>query len=276
MKMKLLFWKEMYMRFVEVKVFFDGDDYFIIIEKLNYKNNIKIIEQEFTKEFKDKNEIKYYITNVLNNKEFRKLKIFINYISNDVIIEVINENKETKTKYLEELEKLYPNYKNEFNLLCGEIKINANNKKIVCALLKYDISKNINNIISFVGKEKVYYGIDPVLLQTFINNNLNLFNKKYIIIIQKNFHFYRIYQIYNTKILNYVVLNEKSPFFKNNFEHCLKTIDNKVDELILDAPYSLYNEFIEKFFNVNVSFMDYQEKLKYLDERKIVYAKKKI
>ena len=264
------------MKLIQVRIFNHNDSYFIIIEKLNFKNNIKVIEQEFTKELNSQSDIQYYITNILNNKELRKHKIYINYISNDIILELINENKRTKNNYLNVLSKMYPNYENNYNLLTSEIKINFDNRKRICALVNNDIIRKINSIISLVGKEKVYYGIDIILLQSFVNDNLVMFNKKYIIILQKNYNFYRFYQILNGKIINYLVVNEMDEKFKEIFDQCLKLIDNKVDELIFDGPYNLYRNLIDKYFNVNVSYMDYQEKLKNLDERKLIYGKKQI
>ena len=80
------------MKIVEVKIFNTSADYFVIVEKIKYNNNFKIIEQEYSRKIESTNEIQYYLTNILNTIDFRKNKIFINYISNDVLIETLNSN----------------------------------------------------------------------------------------------------------------------------------------------------------------------------------------
>ena len=115
------------MRFIEIKIFDVNSEYFLSIEKINLLNKSKIIEQEYCKEVQTKKDAEYYLTTILNNKEYRKYRLFINYISNDVIIEVINNSKELKNNYLNELNILYPNYQLEYDVMHGEIKINANN-----------------------------------------------------------------------------------------------------------------------------------------------------
>ena len=264
------------MKFIEVKVFHDQINYFLIIEKINFKNNQKIIEQEFKNEIQDINEVKYYLTSILNNVEYRKYKTFINFISNDVIIEVVNENKTTKTNYLTEINKLYPNYHIDYQLLSSVMKINSENKKRICALVSNQMVKDVNSIISFSGKNKIYLGIDALLLQMFINDNVLYFNKKYIIILQKTFSYYRIYQILNGKIINYIIINENNNNFNNIFTTCLRNIDNKADEVIFEGPYMVYNNLVEKYFMVSITFMDNIDKIRYLDERKIAYGKKKL
>ena len=69
--------------------------------------------------------------------------------------------------------------------------------------MKIEIVNEIKNILSLVGKKRVYYGVDSLLLQQLINKNNALFNKKYVVLIQKNFNYYRFYQILNGKIKNW-------------------------------------------------------------------------
>lgn len=264
------------MRLVEVKIFNVENDYFVNIEKLKFNNNLKIVEQEYYQSFNMINEVQYYITNILNTPEFRKNKIFINYISNDVLIETINNNLNNKINIKRELNMYYPNYHLEYSLFSGEIKLNSKNKKVVCALVKHDIMNKIKSLISFVGKKEVYFGIDILMLQCFINKNLNVFSKKYVLLIQKNNKFYRFYQILNSKIINYLVLSDDNMDFNQMYNSILKSIDNKIDEIIFEGNYMEYHNLVEKLFNVNVILTEYMEKLKYLDERKLIYGKNKI
>ena len=116
--------------------------------------------------------------------------------------------------------------------------------------------------------------MDSLLLQQLINKNNTLFNKKYVVLIQKNFNYYRFYQILNGKIINYIVLDCESSDFNNIYIKIIKLIDSKVDEVIVDAEYNLYIELVDKLFNVNVVLIDYIEKINHIDERKIAYGKK--
>ncbi len=262
------------MRLVQAKIFNVNSHFYVIVERIKLSDKAKILEFEYTKKLDNKNEVQYYLTNVLNTKELRKNKIFINYISNDVLIETINQNKETKEDFHKQLNNLYPNYKQEYELLTGEIKYNSKNKKKVCALVKNEIVNEIKTILSLVGKKRVYYGVDSLLLQQLINKNIVLFNKKYIVLIQKNFNYYRFYQILNGKIINYIVLDCESSNFNNIYLKIIKLIDSKVDEVIVDAEYNIYIELVDKLFNVNVVLIDYIDKINHIDERKIAYGKK--
>jgi len=271
-----LYLEGMFMRLVEVKIFNLENEYFVYIEKLKFNNNVKVVEQEYYQSFNMINEVQYYLTNILNTPEFRKNKIFINYISNDVLIETINNNLNTKINVKKELNVYYPNYHLEYSLLSGEIKLNTKNKKVVCALVKHDIMNKIKSLVSFVGKKEVYFGIDILMLQCYINKNLFLFNKKYVLLLQKNNKFYRIYQILNSKIINYLVLNEDNIEFNKIYNSIIKSIDNKIDEVIFEGNYMEYHSLVEKLFNVNVILTEYMENVKYLDERKLKYGKNKI
>lgn len=262
------------MKFIEIKIFNINAEYFVLIEKIKLSNNSKIIEQEFYKEVKTKKDVEYYLNNILNNKENRKYKFFINYISNDIIIEVINISKELRNNYLTELNTLYPNYQLEYNVMHGEIKVNPNNKKIICALLHNNIFNEIKNIINLINKKNIYLGMDVFLLQNFLNDNLKLFYKKYVILIQKNYSYYRVYQIYYGKIVNYIVIKDDSKEFEIIFNNILNFIDNKVDEVIVDVDYKEYLKLTEKLYNINIILIDYLEKLNFIDERKFPYGKK--
>ena len=77
------------MRLVQAKIFNVNNHYYVIIERIKLTDKSKILEFEYTKKLDNKNEVQYYLTNVLNTKELRKNKIFINYISNDVLIEKV-------------------------------------------------------------------------------------------------------------------------------------------------------------------------------------------
>lgn len=263
------------MKIVEVKIFNTSADYFVIVEKIKYNNNFKIIEQEYSRKIESTNEIQYYLTNILNTIDFRKNKIFINYISNDVLIETLNSN-DLKFNLNKELNMIYPNYHLDYNLFTGEIKMNSKNKKIVCALVKIEVINKIKTFISFVGKKEIYFGLDILMLQCFINKNISLFSKKYILLIQKNYIFYRFYQILNGKIVNYLILDEESNEFKNIYKSVINKIDGKVDEVIFEGDYKTYHMLIVQLFNVNIHYIDYNDKLKNLDERKLIYGKNKI
>lgn len=264
------------MRLVQAKIFNVNRCYYVIVERIKLTDKSKILEFEYTKKLDNKNEVQYYLTNILNTKELRKNKIFINYISNDVLIETINQNKENKEDFLKQLNNLYPNYKQDYELLTGEIKYNSKNKKKVCALVKNEIISEIKTLLSLVGKKRVYYGVDSLLLQQLINKNSAMFNKKYLVLIQKNFNYYRFYQILNGKIINYIVLDSESNDFNDIYQSIIKLIDSKVDEVIVDAEYNVYIELVDKLFNVNVVLIDYIERINHIDERKIVYGKKTI
>lgn len=264
------------MKFVEVKIFNDENEYFVYIEKMKFNGKQKIIEQEYYQNFNSISEIQYYLTNILNTNEFRKNKIFINYISNDVLIETIGNKLNNKIDLKKELNMYYPNYQLDYSVLSGEIKLSSKNKKIVCALVQHDVINKIKSVISFVGKKDVFFGIDVLMLQFFINKNINLFYKKYILLIQKNKKFYRIYQVLNGKIINYIVLNEEKRNFNKVYESIIKSIDNKIDEVIFDGNYMEYHNLVEKLFKVKVILIEYIEKIKNLDERKLAYGKNKI
>lgn len=264
------------MRLVQAKIFNVNRCYYVIVERIKLTDKSKILEFEYTKKLDNKNEVQYYLTNILNTKELRKNKIFINYISNDVLIETINQNKENKEDFHKQLNNLYPNYKQDYELLTGEIKYNSKNKKKVCALVKNEVISEIKTLLSLVGKKRVYYGVDSLLLQQLINKNSAMFNKKYLVLIQKNFNYYRFYQILNGKIINYIVLDSESNDFNNIYQSIIKLIDSKVDEVIVDAEYNVYIELVDKLFNVNVVLIDYIERISHIDERKIAYGKKTI
>ena len=264
------------MRLVQAKIFNVNRCYYVIVERIKLTDKSKILEFEYTKKLDNKNEVQYYLTNILNTKELRKNKIFINYISNDVLIETINQNKENKEDFHKQLNNLYPNYKQDYELLTGEIKYNSKNKKKVCALVKNEIISEIKTLLSLVGKKRVYYGVDSLLLQQLINKNSAMFNKKYLVLIQKNFNYYRFYQILNGKIINYIVLDSESNDFNDIYKSIIKLIDSKVDEVIVDAEYNVYIELVDKLFNVNVVLIDYIERISHIDERKIAYGKKTI
>lgn len=264
------------MRLVQAKIFNVNRCYYVIVERIKLTDKSKILEFEYTKKLDNKNEVQYYLTNILNTKELRKNKIFINYISNDVLIETINQNKENKEDFHKQLNNLYPNYKQDYELLTGEIKYNSKNKKKVCALVKNEIISEIKTLLSLVGKKRVYYGVDSLLLQQLINKNSAMFNKKYLVLIQKNFNYYRFYQILNGKIINYIVLDSESNDFNDIYQSIIKLIDSKVDEVIVDAEYNVYIELVDKLFNVNVVLIDYIERISHIDERKIAYGKKTI
>lgn len=259
------------MKLVQVKIFNVNKHYYVIIEKIKFTDKSKKVEFEYTKKIDTRSEVQYYLTNILNNKELRKNKIFINFISNDVLIETITE---TNDDYKKKLNELYPNYSANYNLLTSEIKYNSKNKKKVCALVKFETINEIKTILSLVGKKKVYYGIDALMLQNLINKNNTEFNKKYVVLIQKINNYYRFYQILNTKIINYIILDESSGDFKEFYENIIKLIDSKVDEVIVDAEYKVYIDLVDKLFSVNVVLIDYLDKLSNIDERKIVYGKK--
>jgi hypothetical protein len=262
------------MRFIEIKIFEVNSEYFLLIEKIKLSNKSKIIEQEYCKEVQTKKDAEYYLTTILNNKEYRKYRLFINYISNDVIIEVINNSKELKNNYLNELNTLYPNYQLEYDVMHGEIKINANNKKKICALIKNNVFSEIKNFINLVNKKNIYFGLDVFLLQSFLNDNNRYFHKKFIVLIQKNYNYYRVYQIYYGKIINYIVIKDTSKEFEMIFNNILSCIDNKVDEVIVDVDYKEYLSLTEKLYNVNIILIDYLDKINFIDERKIPYGKK--
>lgn len=264
------------MRLVQAKIFNVNRCYYVIVERIKLTDKSKILEFEYTKKLDNKNEVQYYLTNILNTKELRKNKIFINYISNDVLIETINQNKENKEDFHKQLNNLYPNYKQDYELLTGEIKYNSKNKKKVCALVKNEIISEIKTLLSLVGKKRVYYGVDSLLLQQLINKNSAMFYKKYLVLIQKNFNYYRFYQILNGKIINYIVLDSESNDFNDIYQSIIKLIDSKVDEVIVDAEYNVYIELVDKLFNVNVVLIDYIERISHIDERKIAYGKKTI
>lgn len=264
------------MKCVEVKIFNVLNQYFVVVEKICFKKNIKLLEEEFIKEFNDLDDLKYYLTNVLNTKELRKDKIFINYISNDVIIEVINNNTNLKIDYHKEINKLYPNYNFDYNLLIGELKIKLSYKKGICALVKKDVYKSVTSLLSFVGKEKIYYGLDPLLLQLFLNDKLNNLNHQFIILIQKNFNFYRFYKVLNGKIIDYIVLKDDINLFDQMFNKLIYNITSKINEVIFEGPYNLYKELVDKLQNISVIYLDSIDYLKNIDERKITYGKKKL
>ena len=80
------------MKIVKVLVFKFQSKIFLNIEKIKINDKNKIIEKEIKKDFNDSSETQYFLANVLNNIEFKNYKVFVNYISNDVLIENINKN----------------------------------------------------------------------------------------------------------------------------------------------------------------------------------------
>lgn len=262
------------MKFIQIKIFKVSINYFILIEKIRIFNSCKIIEQEFYKEVYDKKEAEYYITSFLNDKDFRKYKYFINYISNDPILEVISDNNDFKTNYQNELNVFYPNYQLEYDVHIGKIKINNKNRKIVCVLMKKETNNDMKSFIRLINKKNIVYGVDLFLLQSFINQNKHYFLRKYIVIIQKTYHYYRIYKVFYGKIVDYLVVKDETSEFNTVFDKVIATIDYKVDEVIVDLNYKEYIRLTEKLLNINVVLISYLNNLNYLDERKIVYAKK--
>ena len=137
------------MRFIEIKIFDVNSEYFLLIEKIKLSNKSKIIEQEYCKEVQTKKDAEYYLTTILNNKEYRKYRFFINYNSNDVIIEVINNSKELKNNYLNEL-----NIKDYRNHYLFKLKKDKNNKDKIKALVD-DLVNNTKELGHFkIQKEE--------------------------------------------------------------------------------------------------------------------------
>lgn len=261
------------MKIVKVLVFKFQSKIFLNIEKIKINDKNKIIEKEIKKDFNDSSETQYFLANVLNNIEFKNYKVFVNYISNDVLIENINKNfndNVNKANVLSDLNNLYPNYNLDYDVNISEVKNKGGNKKHLISLVPKNLYTTINEFIYRVNNKNLWFGIDILLFQELIKKYSNYFIKKYIILIQKNDSFIRIYQILNGYIINYVVLYENEELF--NLIMC--QFGNTVDEIIIDGEYRFYSKLCDKYKNINFTIIDYIERLKNIDEKKIIFAKK--
>ena len=100
------------------------------------------------------------------------------------------------------------------------------------------------------------------MLQFYINKNKAFFIKKYILLIQKTFHYYRVYQILNGKIINYIILNDQKDEFSQMYKDITNNMNNKIDEVIFEGDYNKYQDLVDKLLKISVVLIDYIDILK--------------
>ena len=74
---------------------------------------------------------------------------------------------------------------------------------------------------------------------------------------------------------NYIILDETIDSFYEIYNKILNQFSNKIDEIIIDGEYKFYLSLVDKLKGINITIIDYLERLRYIDEKKISSAKKK-
>lgn len=259
-----------------IKVFELNNEYAIRLIVETIRNSQKIIEKDLFKTFSSDFLLKQYLGSIVTSLEYKKAKIFFNYITNKIIIENIIPEIDCgsmKDFLKEKINLIYPNHKLKYDNYLKEVTLKNKKKQYTITLIPKEIQDTINIYFSSINQSQKVYGYDLILFQDYLTKNKHLFTKKYLLIIQKDYVYWRFFEVLGGVVINYLIMNEENDCFKEVTSNILGNIEKAYDEVIIDADYKTYISFNEKYPLVNITYVDFIPKLKNIDERKINYAK---
>lgn len=266
------------LKIIVVNIYKICNSYSLQFKKLKISDSSRIIESEFSKKIGMFSDLQNILPTIINNYEYKSYKVLINLISNEILLENYSfsfDDNNSKSNILDKVNLLYPNILNDYEIINVETKIKNVSKKFLFWMVPKTLQLDIEKICSRLENRNLYYGIDVLLLQDFVKKNCLMFIKKHIILMQKNDNFYRIYEVFYGYVTNYIILDETIDSFYEIYNKILNQFSNKIDEIIIDGEYKFYLSLVDKLKGINITIIDYLERLRYIDEKKISSAKKK-
>ena len=263
------------MKLIIIKIFEINTNYKIGINYLRINNKNKIIDKTETIKFCNLDDVKNYFLDVNIIYEYKNAKILVDYISPKIILENINSDnnniKLNKNSLKDKINELYPNFELSYEYKVDNY-LNNKQKYYLITLINQKLQDEINQKLKFFGGKKTYLYFDQLLNNNYLNYIKNDLVKKHILYFIVEQKIYRIMDIVNGKVINFTYLNEED----TDFEECKKIIFNRIDKrydkIIIESDFKTYIIIAEILDGYDIIYYEYADKLKYFDERKLLYA----
>lgn len=261
------------MKYIYIKLYDLGNKIYVNLCLFRLKDKRKLIEKEMFRSFESIDDVKAFIDSFDFSGSYIKSKILFNYITNLTFVETIQFEKEKKLSFNDSVNKriqeYYPNYQLTHDLMIEEYQL-KNRTKYISSIF---IPKKVYNILdnfNYINHKKISCEIDCPSFQKYLNKNNGYFKNLFILLIINEGPLWRYYEILCGKLTNFIMYsleNESANFVVDELN---KTVDRRYDHIVIDCEYKQYLEMQEKWKVFNVTFIDYFERLKYVDEKKII------
>ena len=264
------------MKYIVIKIFNSDNHYLLKLQYLKYNDINRLIYGEIVRDFTSLKEVQMFLSNYTYNNDYKNAPFLINYISNDVIIEniKIEKNKPNINKIKQQINEFYPNFETNYQFYLMNYSLSNQRKFISVKLYQKAIIKMLNEVFNNLNRRKVYYNLDSIMLDNYISrikfNNLS----KHVVFIQIENGFWRFSEIINNRLIKYLLIDQSDIYFEKELNMIFHNLDRRIDEIIVDSDYKTYTKLCDDWSSYNVLYIDYVDKLRYLDERKLVYASK--
>lgn len=266
------------MKYIVIKIYETDYNYFLKVEYIRFTEKKRIIDKELFKDFSNLEGIRYYLNNYTINSDYKNSHLFINYISNKIIIDNINitDIKKDNNKIREKVNELYPNFDAEYNNSIYQYSLSNRKKFVLLNLLPKNILNDFENSLTAtnVKKKNISYLIDVPITNQYLDKIKTKLSYKHIIFIQAENGLWRFSEILHGVMVNFIFLYENDESFLRERNNIFKNIDRSIDEIIIDSDYKTYMSLNNDWKAFNVIHIDSSNQFRYFDEKKLLYASK--
>lgn len=261
------------MKYIFIKLYDLKDKFYINLSLFKLKDKRKYIEKEMFRSFESIEDVKSFIISFDFSGSYTKSKILFNYITNDTFIDTIQFEKEKKKSFKESVNKriqeFYPNYQLTFDTFTEEYQLKNRSKYISTIFVPKKIYNILDNF-NYINHKKINCEIDMISFQRYLNQNISYFKNLFILLLISEGPLWRYYEILNGKLSNFILFSTESDVCNNVLKQINSTVDRRYDHIVIDCEYKQYLDISERWKVLNVIYIDYFERFKYVDEKKII------
>lgn len=266
------------MKYIVIKIYEIKKEYRIKISFVRITENHRIFDKIMIKKFDSLDNIKQYFNSFDVMREYRSARVLVDYISPRILLENINFNNEkiksNKNNIQDKIEELYPNFQLTYDLDIENYMMNGRQKYYLVTMISKEMKNFVNNNFSIFSKKKVYLNFDQTLNNFYLSKLKYSIGKQHILYIIIECEIYRILEIVNCKMINLIYLDAEDPSFEDCRKIVFNRIDKRFDAIVIDSDFKTYMNLAEELEGYNVIYYEYSDKMKFFDERKLIYATK--